>query len=244
MEMLLLLRICPVARSSSHPCSCIRGGGVDLVRPRRLQVALHQDHVVNGGGAQGKFLALGVERLCACSVTGLAGRLVLRARLRHADDGVLDVPPCTWFFQPLQPELLLAVGEFVGDDLRLRESGCGWGTLRLKPMGVVREVARKQLRKYRAVAPNKEGGGAAREYRRAPPAVMLGCPASALLAKPATASSVGSRALREPFMVSSWLRSWIRLCASSGRGGPAPAPSGPARARRVPRPASGWRRWG
>src|ERR1035441_10985776 len=43
------------------------------------------------------------------------------------------------------------------------------------------------------------------------------CPARALLERLATTSRVGSKAFFEPRMVSSWLDSWMRLCASSGR---------------------------
>src|ERR1035438_1980062 len=42
-------------------------------------------------------------------------------------------------------------------------------------------------------------------------------PARALLERFATKSRVGSRAFFDPRMVSSWLESWMRLCANSGR---------------------------
>src|SRR5258708_6312980 len=96
------------------------GEGAELGALRGDQVALGQDHVVDGGSAKAILFVLGVKRLLL-QLAGFAGGLHLRAALFKSDGSVADVEHGA-VLDLLHLRFQLPLGELRVDAVRLRRT--------------------------------------------------------------------------------------------------------------------------
>src|SRR5258708_10092689 len=101
-----------------HPGLAVRRHGRYVIRLRLGEIALRQNHVIDGRGAQFILLLLGIHGLLLAHARLLL-RLITGTRLLHTDHGVLHLD-AHLVFEPLQPDLLLPPSQFIGRDVVLR----------------------------------------------------------------------------------------------------------------------------